>query len=47
MLLVDVDHLLDFVIAAQKDTAAIVDVFRDDCEHSSHLAVNCLAASYS
>lgn len=40
-----IDHLLYFVIAAHEDTRSIVDVFRYDCEHAFHSAVDCLSAS--
>lgn len=46
MLLVDVNHLLDFIIAAQEDTAAIVNMLRYYGEHPAHLAIDCLASSY-
>ena len=45
MLLVDVDDLLHLLIAAQEDTAAIVDVLRDDSQHAPHLAIDRLTAS--
>jgi hypothetical protein len=44
MFLVDVDNLLHLVVATQEDTTPIVDVLRDDVEHTRHLAVDCLPA---
>lgn len=44
MLLVDVDDELHLVVGAEEDTAAVVDTLGDDCEHASHVAVDCLAA---
>lgn len=44
MLLVDVNDLLHLIIAAQEDSASVVDVLGDDVDHPSHLAVNCLTA---
>ena len=46
MLLVHINDLLHLVIAAQKDTASIVDVLRHDSDHPAHLAVDCLTTSY-
>lgn len=45
VLLVDVNHLLDFVMAAHEDTGSVVDVLRDDVEHALHVAVNGKTAS--
>lgn len=45
MLLVDVDDLLYFVVAAEEDTGLVVDGLGDDGEHTVHLAVDSLTAS--
>jgi hypothetical protein len=41
---VDVDDELHLVVGAEEDTAAVVDALGDDCEHASHVAVDCLTA---
>lgn len=46
MLLVDIDDLLYLLVAAQEDPAPVMDVFRNNIDHTSHLAIDCLAASY-
>lgn len=43
VLLVDLDDLLDLIVTAQEDSATVVDVLGHDCNHPTHLAVNCLA----
>lgn len=44
VLLVDVDDELHLVVGAEEDSAAVVDALGDDCEHASHVAVDCLTA---
>ena len=44
MLLVNVNHLLHLVVAAEEDAAPVVDVLGHHRQHASHVAVDGLAA---
>lgn len=43
MLLMDVNYLLNFIVAAKEDTAAVVDMLWHHREQPPHLAIDCLA----
>ena len=45
VLFVNVNDLLDFVVAAHEDTRAIVNGLGYHLDHAIHLAVDCLSAS--
>ena len=40
MLLVDINDLLDLIVATHEDTAAVVDVLGGDGHHAVHVAVD-------
>lgn len=46
VLCVDIDDLLYFVVTAKEDTRSVVDGLGYNLEHTLHLAVDGLAASY-
>lgn len=46
MLLVDVDNLLHLIVASQEDSTPVVNVLGHNVDHTAHLAVNSLTASY-
>lgn len=42
---VNVDNLLDFIVATEEDAGSVVDMLWNDLEHACHVAVNCLTTS--